>query len=219
MPKRITYLQARTDKNLDVFRAHWSTTHADIARELPGVSAYRQNHVLESSLEPKIDRPYLVDGIVELWFADEGVVQAGFASEVADKLIIDEPEFLSGLTGGPVTAGSAQTRWPYKLWLLARWNLAAEPDPCAVERWTRQQFEQYDGALGWGVNVLVPGAELLRRSALLSEAQIPEVAVAIGFSEEVLAREAVRGVELHLDSAPEALTTIHVYLAEELVII
>jgi uncharacterized protein (TIGR02118 family) len=219
VPKRITYLQARTDKNLDAFRAHWSTTHADIARGLPGVTAYRQNHVLEPMLEPQIDGPYSVDGIVELWFADEEVVQAGFASEVADKLIIDEPRFLSGLTGGPVTAGSAQTHWPYKVWLLARWNSTAEPDLSAMERWARQQFEQYDGALGWGVNVLVPGAELLRRTALHSEAQIPEVAVAIGFADEVSARGAARGIEQHLVNVQEVLTKIHVYLAEEIVII
>ncbi|MCU1434153.1 MAG: hypothetical protein JWR71_878 [Pseudarthrobacter sp.] len=100
MPKRITYLEARTDKSREAFRTHWSTTHADIARGLPGVTAYRQNHVLPAAgasaaasagEEPAEGQAYCVDGIVELWFADEDVAGAGFASDVAARLIVDEP--------------------------------------------------------------------------------------------------------------------------------
>lgn len=67
---------------------------------------------------------------MELWFADEDVVQACFASNVADKLIVDELNFLSGLTSRPLTAEAPRTPWPFRLWMLAH---RAEPSPDAVE--------------------------------------------------------------------------------------
>lgn len=217
MPKRITYLQARSDKSTEDFRAHWSTTHADIARDLPGVQNYRQNHVLQVVDSQLRADAYRVDGIVELWFADNDVVQAGFASEVADKLIVDEQIFLSGLTGGPVHAASAPAPWAYKLWALARWNLASLPSRNAVERWAQGLFHACEDAIGWDVNVLHPGAELLTRDALDREKDIPEVAVAIGFADESAARTAMN--VLALGSAPDTLSRVHLYLAEEIVII
>lgn len=217
MPKRITYLQARSDKSAEAFRVHWSTTHADIARDLPGVQNYRQNHVLQGVDSPLRADAYRVDGIVELWFLDDDVVQAGFASEVADKLIVDEQIFLSGLTGGPVAAASAPAPWAYKLWVLARWNPASSPDRDAVERWVQGLFEACADAIGWDINVLHPGAELLTRDALEREKNIPEVAIAIGFADESAVRIAMN--MLALRSAPEALSQVHLYLAEEVVII
>jgi uncharacterized protein (TIGR02118 family) len=216
MPKRITYLEARADKSREAFRAHWSTTHADIARGLPGVTAYRQNHVLETVLEQGSDGGYRVDGIVELWFADDDVVQAGFDSDVADKLIVDELNFLSGLTGGPVTAEAPHAPWPFKLWVLARW---AEPSPDAVERWAEQLARTSDGALGWRVDVLVPGAKLLVREALRREEHIPEVAVSVGFADEASARKAAKSVGESLENVVDVLTRVQGCVAEEIVII
>lgn len=216
MPKRITYLEARADKSREAFRAHWSTTHADIARGLPSVTAYRQNHVLETVLEPGSGGGYRVDGIVELWFGDDDVVQAGFYSDVADKLIVDELNFLSGLTGGPVTAEAPHAPWPFKLWVLARWT---EPDPDAVERWAKQLVSTYDGALDWSVDVLVPGAELLVREALRREEHIPKVAVSVGFTDEASARTAANSVGESLENVSDVLTRVQGCVAEEIIII
>jgi uncharacterized protein (TIGR02118 family) len=219
MPKRITYLEARPDKSREAFRAHWSTTHADIARGLPGVTAYRQNHVLETVLEPGAGRGYRVDGIVELWFADDDVAHAGLDSEVVDRLIVDELKFLSGLTGGPVTAEAPHASWPFKLWVLARWDEGAEPAPAALERWAEQLSTTCDGALGWGVNVLVPGTDLLVREALRREEHIPEVTVSVGFADEASARKAANSVGQRLDDVHAVLTRVHACLVEEIVII
>lgn len=216
MPKRITYLEARADKSREAFRAHWATTHADIARGLPGLTAYRQNLVLETVLEPGSGGGYRVDGIVELWFAEDDVVQAGFDSDVVDKLIVDELNFLSGLTGGPVTAEVPHAPWPFKLWVLAHW---AEPSPDAVERWAKQLVKTYDGALDWSVDVLVPGADLLVREALRREERIPEVAVSLGFVDEASARRAANSIGESLDGVSDVLTRVHGCLAEEIVII
>lgn len=218
MPKRITYLEKRDGLTREAFRAHWSTTHAEIARGLPGVTDYRQNHLLESV--PGLGAGlYRVDGIVELWFADDNVVRAGFESAVADRLIVDEQQFLSGLTGGPVNAGAAHAPWPFKLWVLARWRDDADADVGAIDRWASQLNGTFDGALGRGVNVLVPGAELLVREALRREEQIPHVAVSIGFADEAAARNAAGALTDHLDGVRDVLTRIHAGVAEELVII
>ncbi|MFY9636653.1 MAG: EthD domain-containing protein [Cellulosimicrobium cellulans] len=235
MPKRITYLEARPDKDREAFRTHWSTTHAEIARDLPGVTAYRQNHVLPpagqssapaaaSAVEESAEGlAYRVDGIVELWFADEKVVGAGFASDVAARLIVDEPNFLSGLTGGPVTAGTPNAHWPFKVWVLARWADGAEPARDALECWAEQLSATHDGALGWGVNVLVPGAELLVREALRREEPIPEVAVSIGFATQAAAQAAADELDQQLaqgmDGLQGVLTRLHACLAEEIVIV
>ena len=207
------------DKSREAFRAHWSTTHADIARGLPGVTAYRQNHVLETVLEPGSGGGYRVDGIVELWFADDDVVQAGFDSGVADKLLVDELNFLSGLTRGPVTAEAPHAPWPFKLWVLARWAEGAEPAPDAVERWAKQLVSTYDGALDWSVDVLIPGAGLLVREALRREERIPEVAVSLGFADEASAWRAANSVGESLDGVSDVLTRVQGCLAEEIVII
>ncbi len=77
MVKRITYLTRRPDLTPAQFRGHWSTIHADIARDLPGVVAYRQNHVVH--YEEDVDaRLFDVDGIVELWFENGTAAEAGF---------------------------------------------------------------------------------------------------------------------------------------------
>lgn len=218
VPKRITYLEKRDGMTREAFRAHWSTTHADIARGLPGVTDYRQNHVLESvpGLEVGL---YRVDGIVELWFANDDVAQAGFESAVADRLIVDEQEFLSGLTGGPVNAGPPHTPWPYKLWVLARWRDESAANFEAVDRWAGQLGIMFDGALGRGVNVLVPGAELLVREALRREAQIPQVAISIGFADGTAAWAAANALTDQLDGVTDVLTGIYARVAEELAII
>jgi len=218
VPKRITYLEKRDGLARDGFRTHWSTTHAEIARALPGVTDYRQNHVLESA--PGLGAGlYRVDGIVELWFAADDVVHAGFDSDVADRLILDEQEFLRGLTGGPVTAGAPHAPWPFKLCVLARWRDGTENGCEAVDRWAEQLSAKFDGALGRGVNVLVPGAELLVREALRREEQIPEVAISFGFADEAAARAAARALPAHADGVQGVLAGLYALVAEELVII
>jgi hypothetical protein len=118
-----------------------------------------------------------------------------------------------------VTAEAPHTPWPFKLWVLARWAEGTEPAPDAVERWAKQLFTTHDGALGWGANVLVPGAELLVREALRREEHIPEVAVAVGFADEASARKAANSVRESLDDVSDVLARVQAFLAEEIVII
>jgi uncharacterized protein (TIGR02118 family) len=219
MPKRITYLEKHDRLPREDFSRHWSTTHAEIARQLPGVTAYRQNHVLPFSVLPAGDDAYPVDGIVELWFDDEDVVQAAFDSDVADRLAADELRFLSGLTGGAVSAAQPYEVWPHKLWLLARWRSGMDTGPDAVDRWAEQLAETYAGALGVSVNYLKADAELLTRKSLRSDPRLPQIAVALGFASATTAAAAAARLAEGLDPLPGVLHRIHGYLAEEVVII
>ncbi len=97
-PKRISYIQRREGLDVEAFRAHWRGTHSLIARDLPGVRAYVQNHVVRRFVIGAGERPR-IDGMVELWFEDDAAAEAGFASDVADRLAVDELNFLQGLGG------------------------------------------------------------------------------------------------------------------------
>ncbi|MCU1434152.1 MAG: hypothetical protein JWR71_877 [Pseudarthrobacter sp.] len=107
--------------------------------------------------------------------------------------------------------------------MLARWADGADPAREAVENWAEQLAGTYDGGLGWGVNVLVPGAELLVREALRREEEIPEVAVSIGFASQAAAQAAADGLDRQLarglDGLQGVLTRLHTFPAEEIVII
>ena len=219
MPKRITYLEKRDGMPEADFRDYWSTRHADIARELPGVTAYRQNHVRHPASEPLSGKRYSIDGVVELWFTDEEAAAAGFASDVADRLILDEPNFLSGLSGGPVAAGGLYGPWPHKLWLFARWRDGVEADPDAVETWASNLAAELDGAMGAATNLLIPGAPLLRREALRFEENLPEVAVAVGFPDRASAEAALVHVVARLERIADLLARTQVSLTEEVVIV
>lgn len=219
MSKRITYLERRDQMPRSDFSRHWSTAHAEIARQLPGVTAYRQNHVRPHAALPLGDDAYAVDGIVELWFANEDVVHAAFDSDVADRLATDETSFLSGLTGGAVFAEEQCEIRPHKLWLLARWRSEEAPDRDAVGEWSAEQVAGCREIFGASANYLDPGAELLTRSSLRSDPRLPQIAIAFGVSSETAADTAAEWIAGNLDALSGRLDRIHLYLADEVVIV
>lgn len=139
--KRITFLERRTDSEVEKFRTHWQTTHAQIAVDLPRVVSYRQNH------------------------------------DVADRLIVDEPTFLSGLTGSAYLSGGPTPEWPEKLWLLAQRGDAASEE--GIADWMAVAAAEI-GAIGVQANRCAPGAPVLKREALRFEPELPEFAIAFG---------------------------------------
>lgn len=172
MQKRITLLRRRDDRTPEQFGDYWSTTHAAIAKDLPRVTRYLQNHVVGGAEGG-------VDGVVELWFADDDAAMAGFRSDIADRLVTDEPNFLSGLTGCAYHADGPHAEWPWKVWLLG------VGDPVAASAWAAS----LDGLelLGVTVDRRDLGAPLLLRERLARIDTLPEVAVSIGFATQAAA--------------------------------
>ncbi|MAM61290.1 EthD domain-containing protein [Maritimibacter sp. UBA3975] len=66
--KRVTLIEKRSDMSDKAFHAHWSGPHAEIARDLPGLVWYIQNHV-QSVLWPAGHVPTHL-GIAEIAFRD-----------------------------------------------------------------------------------------------------------------------------------------------------
>jgi uncharacterized protein (TIGR02118 family) len=98
MMRRMTLLRRRADMSAERFSAHWAGPHAVIAKAYNGLEKYTQNHVVERLDGAPVDH-FSTDGMAELWFPDGGVLQAALGSDVADRLIEDEPRFLDGVTG------------------------------------------------------------------------------------------------------------------------
>lgn len=209
MPKRITYLTKRADMTRAAFQSHWSGPHARIAVDLPGVRAYRQNHVLEQGAVISG-----IDGIVELWFEDEGAAAAGFDSDVADRLVVDEPRFLSGLVGTAVASDDPTLACRGKIWVLIS-QVSGPALVDAAERWAATASER-TGALLCSVDAADLDAPRLVREALHATVP-PHIAVSFGFASASDATEAMQHIP---DVPPEfAVGEIVVLAAQELVVI
>lgn len=124
MIKRVTLLRKRADLTEAAFRTHWAKPHATIALGFGGLSKYTQNRIDRVVWRFGPDR-FQIDGVVELWFDSAAAVAAAAQSPVTDRLIRDEPRFLSGLTGLFVgESWAAQSDAPFK-YMVIGW--AAEP--------------------------------------------------------------------------------------------
>ncbi|MGO4317857.1 EthD domain-containing protein [Agrobacterium sp. MCAB5] len=97
MLKRMTLLAKREDLGIETFRTHWAGNHAQLALSLPGVCKYDQNRVDEELLSIPPTGAFSAQGIVELYFTDDGAMKLAQASETgAVKIPEDELLFLKG---------------------------------------------------------------------------------------------------------------------------
>src|SRR5699024_10513011 len=150
--------------------------HAEIAVDLPGAVGYRQNHALPRAAADIDPQQFRIDGIVELWFTSADVAQAGIGSAVTERLIEDEPRFLSGLSGAAVAAPG-----PAPLCACAVWVLCWAQKTGAVSNEALRTIEDalvgQPGAGAATVNTLEPGADPLLRKGLQQMPTLPGAAV------------------------------------------
>lgn len=95
MIKTIGLLTRRPDWSHEQFIAHWVEVHAPLARVVPGLLRYVQNHI--AGERTRADIPPLdlsVDGIAELWFADRATYDAALASPEMKALHADGAKFI-----------------------------------------------------------------------------------------------------------------------------
>ena len=99
MQVRMGLLRKLESWEMEGFRRYWREEHSQLAKQLPGLVAYEQNHVMDSEqLGISHKRgPDHVDGISQLWFDDS--IQSGqsFGEEMGLKLITDENHFIGHL--------------------------------------------------------------------------------------------------------------------------
>lgn len=105
------------------FQAHWSGDHADLARELPGLRRYVQNHALLQDGVPPLG--YVgFDACSETDFDDVDAMDAAFASQHYRSSVTDDERLLIDRSG--FRLGLMQSRTLYD----------AEPNASAVKLMT-----------------------------------------------------------------------------------
>lgn len=98
--KRISVIRRLPTLSEEDFRREWRI-HGDLVRQMPGVSAYRQNVVVVREREKGKPCDYdtlPIDGIVELWFKDAQTLQEAFASPTGQTTMAHAKTFLGDIT-------------------------------------------------------------------------------------------------------------------------
>jgi uncharacterized protein (TIGR02118 family) len=90
MVKFMVVLYRRTDLTAAQFRQHLEQIHAPLARALPGLKKYKQNHVTD---DPKRKHPDW-DAIVELYFESRQAMEAAWDSPQGKASDADLPLFV-----------------------------------------------------------------------------------------------------------------------------
>jgi uncharacterized protein (TIGR02118 family) len=89
MLKFIVVLYRRPDLTAEQFRRYLSQVHAPLAKNLPGLKGYKQNHVVHDAERKHPDW----DAIVELYFDNREAMEAAWASPQGAASDADLPAF------------------------------------------------------------------------------------------------------------------------------
>ncbi|MGD9754409.1 MAG: EthD family reductase [Acidimicrobiia bacterium] len=89
MIKSMTWFKRRPGLTLEQFNEYWRTTHAGLAKQLPGLRRYRQNEVL-----PGRGGETLFDGAAETWFDDTNAMRTLVDTDAYRTLMADEPNLM-----------------------------------------------------------------------------------------------------------------------------
>ena len=98
--KRISIIKRLPEMSEADFRREWRI-HGDHVRQMPGVSAYRQNVVTareRTKGQPCSYEELPIDGIVELWFKDAQTLDAAFSSPTGQTTMAHAKSFLHEIT-------------------------------------------------------------------------------------------------------------------------
>jgi len=80
------------------FARHWLEVHGELARRMPGVHRYLQNHIRERLFEISPFPDHAVDGISQQWFDDVGAMERCEASPEYAAVKCDIPNFQGAIT-------------------------------------------------------------------------------------------------------------------------
>jgi uncharacterized protein (TIGR02118 family) len=161
-----------TGTTYEQFQHHWRSGHADVARELPGLRSYIQNHAVLSEGVPVL--PYAgFDACSEIEFDDLEAMDAAFASEeyrttvsADESSFIERERFMLALMRRRVLDGDVPPSGGAKLmtfWRAAPWASADELD--GVLAGPYRECLTGVGALHHEQLVEIPGAHDGRRPA------------------------------------------------------
>jgi uncharacterized protein (TIGR02118 family) len=87
----------RDDVSKEVFERHWRDVHGPLARVVPHLRAYTQNHVLASYIGTS-SALHRIDGLSQLWFDDVAAMDQAMATAEQRACVDDIKGFLSAVT-------------------------------------------------------------------------------------------------------------------------
>jgi uncharacterized protein (TIGR02118 family) len=91
MVKVISAIKRKPGMSLELFTAHWRTTHAQLVMKVPAIARYVQSQTIESGYrngEP------VYDGVAELWYEDTAALHRAVSSPEARVTMTDNENFL-----------------------------------------------------------------------------------------------------------------------------
>lgn len=98
MIKLISLLTRKPELTHAQFVAHWVDIHAPLAHAVPGLMRYVQSHIVGERTRDDIQAMTLdVDGIAELWFADEAAMETAGRSDEMKALHDDGALFIGAI--------------------------------------------------------------------------------------------------------------------------
>jgi uncharacterized protein (TIGR02118 family) len=76
MIKTVGLLTRKSSFTHEQFVKHWLEIHASLARKVPGLRRYVQNHILSERTRADIEATAVeIDGIAELWFDNQAALE------------------------------------------------------------------------------------------------------------------------------------------------
>lgn len=95
MIKRVSILTRKPSYTTEAFAKHWLDVHGPLARKVPGIRRYVQNHIAEATRHPDLPpAAQQVDGVVEMWFDDRQSMEAALGSPEARAMFDDGTLFI-----------------------------------------------------------------------------------------------------------------------------
>ena len=91
--KAVEFFRKNETMEVDAFQRHWRTTHADLAKKIPGLTRYVASMVRQSAYGSGRKMPY--DGAALLWFDSMEALKSAAASAEYKAMIADRPTFLA----------------------------------------------------------------------------------------------------------------------------
>jgi len=94
---RTGLIRNRDDVSKEAFERHWLNVHGPLARAVPHLRAYTQNHVVASHVATPMAM-HRIDGVSQLWFDDVAAMDQAMASAEQRACVDDIKAFLSAVS-------------------------------------------------------------------------------------------------------------------------
>lgn len=186
MIKRISILIRAPHIDREGFSQHWHDVHGGLVAQLPGISGYVQNHIVEELSVGTDSGGYDIDGFVELFFPDDASRVSAFSGAHAQPVWDDEPNFL-GHSTAYVIAGDWE---PRSVMTDAKLVVVAQGSRAAVDRLEARLVGSSPGADIERNDVM----EVVPRATMARGPQLADVFIHLRFAAPDEAREAANAL-------------------------